>query len=103
MLSKCANPECAEQFRYLHQGKLFCLTPTPDVEKVADGAIPALYERFWLCDLCSKTMTLVWAGAQIKIVPIPVKPLVVPAVLSTQAKLVQQPRKRAARAASRGR
>ena len=29
MLSKCANPECSEQFRYLHQGKMFCLIPAP--------------------------------------------------------------------------
>ena len=103
VLSKCANPECHEQFRYLHQGKLFCLTPTPDVAKVADGAIPGLYERFWLCDLCSKTMTLAWAGAHIKVVPLPAKPVVVTPVLSAQAKLVPQPRRRSARAASRGR
>jgi hypothetical protein len=104
VLSKCANPECSQQFRYLHQGKLFCLTPTPDVAKIDHGANPALYERFWLCDLCSKSMTLAWAGTHIKVVLVPAKPVVTPAVLSTQAKLVQQPRrKRLARAASRSR
>jgi hypothetical protein len=32
MLSKCANPGCSETFRYLCQGKIFCLSPTPEVE-----------------------------------------------------------------------
>ena len=32
MLSKCANPECFEQFRYLHQGKIFLLTPPPELQ-----------------------------------------------------------------------
>lgn len=102
MVSKCANPECSEQFRYLHQGKLFCLTHTPDVAKVADGAVAGLYERFWLCDLCSKTMTLAWAGTHIKVVPLPKKPVVIPAALSAQAEPVR-PRKHFVRAASRGR
>jgi hypothetical protein len=102
VLSKCANPECSQQFRYLHQGKLFCLTPTPDVAKVAEGAITGLYERFWLCDPCSKTMTLAWAGTHIKVVPLPTKPALIPAALSAQAKPALS-RKRLVRAASRGR
>jgi hypothetical protein len=100
VLSKCANPECSEQFRYLHQGKLFCLTPSPDVQASADGAVPALYERFWLCDRCSKTMTLIWAGTRTRVVPLPAKPIAMPAVLAT--KVVPRERKRWARAASRG-
>lgn len=31
MLSKCANPECSESFRYLHEGRIFHLAPTPEV------------------------------------------------------------------------
>ena len=69
MLSKCANPECSEVFRYLHQGKIFCLSPTPEVETVTRGLSPSLYERFWLCDHCAKELTLVWGGTEMKLVP----------------------------------
>lgn len=71
MLSKCANPECSEVFRYLHQGKIFLLSPTPEVQMVAGNAHPSLYERFWLCEKCSKQMTVVWGGTQAKLMPLP--------------------------------
>lgn len=73
MLSKCANPECSEQFRFLHQGKLFLIIPTPNMPESADSSLPFLYERFWLCDSCSKKMTLVWNGTKVKIVLLPEK------------------------------
>jgi hypothetical protein len=71
MLSKCANPECSEVFRYLHQGKIFLLSPTPEVQMATENACPSLYERFWLCDRCSKLMTVVWAGTGAKLVSLP--------------------------------
>ena len=71
MLSKCANPECFEQFRYLHQGKIFQLSPTPEVQAVMCDSSGPLYERFWLCDRCSKRMTVKWDGIQARIVPLP--------------------------------
>jgi len=76
MLSKCANPECSEIFRYLHEGKVFYLAPTPEVLIATGMQDPSLHERFWLCDRCSKEMTLVWAGTQVKLVskPAPTKP-----------------------------
>lgn len=72
MLSKCANPKCSEALRYLHQGKIFSLAPTPEVQTVT-GILPALEERFWLCEKCSKKMTLSWGGAQVKLVALPKK------------------------------
>ncbi len=71
MLSKCANPDCSESFRYLHQGKIFCLAPTPEVEAVTGEFLPQFQERFWLCDECSKKMTVVWGGTQVKLEPLP--------------------------------
>jgi hypothetical protein len=68
MLSKCANPECFEQFRYLHQGKMFCLIPTPTVAASSYGSLDFLYERFWLCDRCSKEMKVIWDGVRAKVV-----------------------------------
>jgi hypothetical protein len=71
MLSKCANPECSEQFRYLHQGKLFCLHPTPRIAASTYGSLELLYERFWLCDRCCKEMQVIWDGVKAKVVPLP--------------------------------
>ncbi len=68
MLSKCANPECSEIFRYLHAGKIFYLAPTPDIEIAMGTQHPVLHERFWLCARCSKEMTVVWGGTQAKVV-----------------------------------
>src|ERR1700752_692239 len=42
MLSKCANPECSEILRYLHQGKIFCLSPTPEGAKCDEYAAPGV-------------------------------------------------------------
>ena len=84
MLSKCANPECSEQFRYLHQGKLFHLSPTPNLHVLDDDSYDYLYERFWLCDHCSRIMTLVWNGSEAKIVPLPTQPEIIPSTDSEQ-------------------
>jgi hypothetical protein len=68
MLSKCANPECSERFRYLHQGKMFCLIPAPKITASRYGSLEFLYERFWLCDRCSKEMKVTWDGVRAKVV-----------------------------------
>jgi len=71
MLSKCANPECSASLRYLHQGKIFCLAPTPEVEAVTGELNPVMHERFWLCDKCAKIMTVVWGGTTVKLALLP--------------------------------
>ena len=71
MLSKCANPDCKEQFHTLTQGKLFHLTPTPEVPVLSEDYFSFLYERDWLCDRCSKTVTVVWDGARARVVSLP--------------------------------
>ncbi len=73
MLSKCANPECPKIFRYLYQGKIFHLDPTPEVQAVPGVSSVLLHERFWLCDQCSKEMTLLWGGTQVKLVRLPIE------------------------------
>jgi len=62
MLSKCANPACSVRFLYLHEGKLFRI----EVETkrgsgqavIADRKPSYRSEYHWLCDACSKRMTL---------------------------------------------
>ncbi|HYM76402.1 MAG TPA: hypothetical protein VE377_10535 [Candidatus Dormibacteraeota bacterium] len=100
MLSKCANPECSEQFRYLHQGKLFHLTPTPEIEMLDGEFSSSLYERFWLCDRCSKEMTLVWGGTGVRLAPLPAKPVALPALVPADQTGSYRPGKHAANAGS---
>jgi hypothetical protein len=96
MLAKCANPTCTERFLYLHQGKLFQLTPTPEVQAVSGGALPLLSERFWLCEKCCKHMTLVWGGGEPKVVPLPPGAIESPGAGETGQQ--EKPRRRAASA-----
>lgn len=97
MVSKCANPECSERFLFLGRGKLFHLSPTPDVEAIG-GESQVLYERFWLCDECCKKMTLVWGGTEAKLVPLTAKPVATPAMNEPKQEARQKPKRRAASA-----
>ena len=94
MVSKCANPDCSEVFRFLHEGKLFHLTPAPGVPSAEDGFVPSPYARFWLCDRCSKIMTMVWEGTEAKLIPLPPKHIV-------RSVRWPEPRKHAANAGGR--
>jgi hypothetical protein len=59
MLSKCANPACAASFRYLREGKVFVADWLADPERTeSDKACWRRTEMFWLCENCSKQLTL---------------------------------------------
>ena len=102
MLSKCANPECPATFRYLHEGKIFYLSPTPEVQIAMGLQYPTMQERFWLCSRCSKEMTLTWGGADVKLVRLPVNVVAFPAAPTRKAESGGRRRPRT-RAASAGR
>jgi hypothetical protein len=59
MLSKCANPQCSAEFHYLHEGRLFKI-PTEARKHNGDGSkkLPHKLEHFWLCSVCSLTLTI---------------------------------------------
>lgn len=66
MLSKCANPNCSNLFRYLNQGKLFRWDGLIKAEhrlslvnNVARKSVSAT-EFYWLCQDCSTQMTVVY-------------------------------------------
>jgi hypothetical protein len=103
MLSKCANPECSERFMYLGRGKLFHLTPTPDLEAIGGESVPLLYERFWLCEECSKKMTLIWGGTEAKLVSLPKEPVAAPGTNETMQETRQEVKRSAASAGLRRR
>ena len=76
MVSKCANPGCIADFRYLHEGKLFhvevdtaiaIFPPATHLKKPARRT-----EFFWLCDECATKVTLTVQ----KGIGVTVKPLV---------------------------
>ncbi len=100
MVSKCANPACSERFLYLHKGKIFQLTPTPEIEAAGGGFPPSLYERFWLCEKCCQQLTLVWGGVEAKLVPLPAEPVAPPVPFPTKEAKKQKPGRRAASAGS---
>jgi len=52
LLSKCLKPEVSAQFRFLHEGKLFCLTndQMPGQGGTVDG--PLEVEYVWMCRAC---------------------------------------------------
>ncbi len=63
VLNKCANPVCSNQFRYLHQGKLFEVEVQYTENLSSDGQTKpgngkGHVERCWLCDQCVASITL---------------------------------------------
>jgi len=63
VLRKCANPVCATQFRYLHQGRLFEVEMQCQENPSADGgskpgSAKIHVERLWLCDQCARQTSL---------------------------------------------
>ena len=64
MLAKCANPACAAEFRYFHEGKLFLFELKPDASMRGPPADADYVGRlrtpqyFWLCSSCSSDMAL---------------------------------------------
>lgn len=51
MISHCANPDCAQELRYLRGGKVYLF----DVPAKAGGKKT---EYYWLCGECSRSMVL---------------------------------------------
>lgn len=62
MLSKCANPNCSNPFRYLHEGKLYLISSVSrfDGRKQLSTACKFLSPEYaWLCSVCSSYMTII--------------------------------------------
>ena len=57
MLGKCINPYCHRPFRYFGQGKLFVTEYPPTLESGL-SLHTRTREHFWLCEECSRTMTV---------------------------------------------
>ena len=66
MVSKCANTACGTPFRYLHEGRIFTVRATPP-----DHHAGAVVERYWLCNACAGSMTLVMQNGKVALRPQP--------------------------------
>jgi hypothetical protein len=78
MLSKCANPDCNTPFHYLRDGKLYQIDTANSAEQgaalqfISEPKRPHKIEFFWLCGLCSASMTLTFQrGKGVITVPLP--------------------------------
>jgi hypothetical protein len=67
MVSKCANPDCAATFHYLHVGKLFRIETSSGQERRRSMGQDEFANRplrrvefYWLCENCAPQMTLVF-------------------------------------------
>jgi hypothetical protein len=70
MVSKCANPGCATDFKYFREGRIYefvvakegaCTTMEPPSKN-------ARRELFWLCQECAQQYTLECSKGEIHIV-----------------------------------
>jgi hypothetical protein len=55
MVSRCANPDCSANFRYLRDGRLFHL----HLKRNGRGQGELRLESFWLCGSCAPRLTVV--------------------------------------------
>ena len=57
MVAKCVNPYCNRPFQFLDHGKLFVTEYPPTLES-GISLHTRIREHFWLCEECSKSMTV---------------------------------------------
>lgn len=55
MVAKCVNPYCNQPCHTLERGKVFVTEYPPTL---ASGLKDRVREQFWLCEECSKSMTV---------------------------------------------
>jgi len=76
MIEKCANPDCAELFRYLRGGRLYQVDRDAVGHlvggpfQISEGGLPHRLEHFWLCGNCAQRLTLA-IDPQRGVVPVP--------------------------------
>src|SRR5437773_12547285 len=71
MLKECANPLCPNAFRVLSQGKLFQMEVDDFVACTnRKNRSPRRVERYWLCDRCCSSLTLIFEKGR-GMVPLP--------------------------------
>jgi len=68
MLSKCVNPACAANFRYLHEGKVFRLERNAHADN--SDIHSHNFEYFWLCSNCANFFIVVFEQQSVRVRPL---------------------------------
>ncbi len=66
MVGQCANSPCNAAFRSLHKGKLFVVA----AHEFRDTRNQPKLLYVWLCEVCSRTMTVGIRDGEVRIQPI---------------------------------
>ena len=70
MVSHCANPNCAETFKYLGEGKLFLDNPIEGLQMTQQQ----LFEQcHWLCKNCAREYRIAFDRGIPRLVPLELK------------------------------
>jgi len=75
LLHKCANPICSVTFRDIHVGKLFLVeTSAIGVASKFRHRSRTIHQHYWLCDQCSRGLTLMFEKER-GVIPVPLSKL----------------------------
>ena len=72
LVSRCANPSCEAQFKYLHEGRLFHFAAAGTPTGISKSRLNFAF--WWLCPRCCSSMTLIQngpAGAKLVLLSLP--------------------------------
>lgn len=61
MLAKCANPNCSNTFRYLHEGRLYLVDSSWAITNrngSVEGTTRRTPEYAWFCSSCCRHMAI---------------------------------------------
>jgi hypothetical protein len=72
MVSRCANPSCGAEFKYLHEGRLYHFLLNDRKSGPSKGQLSAAVPFWWLCSRCSLSLALIPdGGSGVRLVPLP--------------------------------
>ena len=66
MVSQCANPKCAKPLHYLRDGRIFVFDMADKIGP--NGKRTRRMEHFWLCGVCSQTMTMEQSAEGVRLI-----------------------------------
>jgi hypothetical protein len=69
MVSHCANPLCGKPLHYLRDGRVYLFNDRMFTTGGEAHARPVHLTHYWLCGVCSLTMTMVQDAQAIRILP----------------------------------
>jgi hypothetical protein len=69
MVNHCANPLCCKPLHYLREGRVYLFSSRTPTASDEAHPHPPLLRHYWLCGVCSLSMTLVQDAQTIRLMP----------------------------------